>query len=301
MHILITHDFRLDYNSFIHSLICLFVLQGYSTPTCSGKIANCTGIDGKGVRVTEPRGSCAYKDVTYTVYFCNKDQYPLQFQTGTCNYTANGAPWNSRTGPCSYAYVNQTFVSADFSSNLAAGACRTATVVTKVNTCAVVGTQLSASVPSQIQIQGLVNGNYCRAFAFLSVVYQAADPPLTRKPTAKKTQKPTAKPTSQPTVKPTAKPSQKPSFRPTAQPTAKPTPKPSQKPSFRPTARPTAKPTRKPSQKPSFRATLRSKKGRPYQCYQLCMTAKLIQLCIIMKTHFTFSLSLRCTCTFTCL
>ena len=175
--------------------------------------------------------------MTYTIKYCNQDQFPFTFQTGTCNYATDGAPLNGQTsGPCSYAYVNTNFVSGDFSSSMAAGVCRVTTVVTTVNTCVVTGTQLSAAIPSQVQIQGRLNGNYCRAFAFLNVVYQAADPPLTRKPTAKPTKKPTpkptVKPTAQPTPKPTSVPTTKPTAKPSAQPTPKPTPKPSKKPSY---------------------------------------------------------------------
>ena len=163
-------------------------MKGYSTPTCSGKIASCTGPFGNGVIVTEPKGSCAYKNVTYTIKFCNQDTFPFTFKTGTCNYTATGAPLNGRSGPCSYAYVNQDFVDGDFSSTLPAGVCRYTSKETRVNTCAITNTEYSESVTSQIQLQGTLNGNYCRAYGFMSVVYKAADPP---KPTAKPTSKPT--------------------------------------------------------------------------------------------------------------
>ena len=147
------------------------------------------------------------QDVTYTLKYCNHDQFPLKFQTGSC---LNGPPSNS----CSFAYINTVqFTDPDFTTDLPAGTCRTYTKVVTQNICALNATHpLSQVYTSQIQIEGYIGTSFCRGYVFSRVVYDAAEPdPPSPNPSTKPSLRPSGKPTIVPSKKPTRRPSPKPS------------------------------------------------------------------------------------------
>jgi len=150
--------------------------------SCSGHVSSCNR------SVTLPTPSCGSTNVTYMYNYCNYEKLAFNFQNGTCNLTTAG--FNGRSGPCSFAFLDGSFtLPMDFTSPMQPKTCRSLNYTTEIDTC--------SSTPSQIQVQGrLTNQTYCRAYIFLRVNWNKADPP--KVPSAKPTAKPNGKPTTQP-------------------------------------------------------------------------------------------------------